>query len=153
MLEAGDVAPDLTARFRDGREIRLSDLRGRLVVLYFYPKDDTPGCTTEACGLRDHMAEIADAGTDVIGVSTDSYESHRKFQEKYDLPFALASDRDMTIARAYGVGKMAAVLPVLNRSTFLIGADGKIAEVWPKVSAGRHAQEVLDAIGRHAVKA
>ena len=153
MIEPGKKAPAFSLKDQSGKTHRLSDYEGRPVVLYFYPKDDTPGCTTEACGLRDNMEEIAKSGTDVMGVSTDSYESHRKFQEKYDLPFALASDREMKIAHAYGVGKMAAILPVLNRSTFLIGADGKIAEVWPKVNASQHAQDVLDAIRRHAVKA
>ena len=151
MLEVGDKAPDLAARSLDGKEIRLSDLKGKMVLVYFYPKDDTPGCTVEACGLRDNMASLANSGAEVIGVSTDDWDSHKKFQQKYELPFALASDKDAKIAQDYGVGKN--LVGMLNRTSFLVGPDGKIVEVWPKVNASEHTQEVMDAVQRHTVKA
>jgi peroxiredoxin Q/BCP len=154
MLEIGELAPDLEGRFLDGTVQHLSDLRGKLVLVYFYPRDDTPGCTTEACGLRDNIGDLAESGAEVIGVSTDSWESHQKFQEKYKLTFALASDQDTSIAKAYGVStKIAGVIPSLGRTSFLVGPDGRIVEVWPKVDASVHAQEVLEAVQRHAVKA
>ncbi len=143
LLEAGDPAPDITARRRDGTTLRLSSLRGRWVLVYFYPKDDTPGCTAEACALNDNLASLTESGADVIGVSTDSWESHTRFAEKYGLEFALASDRDHSVRKAYGVGRMMGILPVVQRVSFLVGPDGDIEHVWPQVNAARHAADVL----------
>ena len=107
LLAIGEQAPDITARRRDGSTLTLSSLRGRHVLVYFYPKDDTPGCTAEACGLNDNLTALSESGIDVIGVSTDSWESHARFANKYGLEFALAADRDHSIRKAYGVGSNA----------------------------------------------
>jgi peroxiredoxin Q/BCP len=149
MLEPGDEAPDFEARRLDGTPVRLSELRSRFVLVYFYPKDDTPGCTTEACSLNDQLGELGRSGAEVIGVSFDSWESHRRFQERYGLGFGLAADRDHRIASAYGVGRMLGVLPVARRSSFLVGPDGRIVETWPSVNPGKHAEQVLEAVRRH----
>ncbi|MBJ7595459.1 MAG: peroxiredoxin [Candidatus Dormibacteraeota bacterium] len=146
LLTVGDPAPDITARSRDGTTLTLSSLRGRHVLVYFYPKDDTPGCTAEACGLNDNLTALSESGADVIGVSTDSWESHQRFAEKYGLKFALASDRDKSIRKAYGVGKMLGILPAVQRVSFLVGPDGRIVHVWPKVEAARHAADVLQEV-------
>ncbi|MGH7723012.1 MAG: peroxiredoxin [Candidatus Dormibacteria bacterium] len=143
LLEIGDQTPDISARRRDGSTLQLSSLRGRYVLVYFYPKDDTPGCTAEACGLNDNLSALTESGADVIGVSADSWDSHRRFAEKYGLEFALASDRDQAIRKAFGVSRMMGVLPVTQRVSFLVGPDGRIAHVWPHVNAARHPAEVL----------
>ncbi len=150
LLDVGDQAPEVVGRRRDGSELRLSSLRGRQVLVYFYPKDDTPGCTAEACSLNDNLAALTESGADVIGVSTDSWESHDRFAEKYELNFALASDADHGVRKVYGVGKMMGVLPVVQRVSFLVGPDGRVTHVWPQVDAARHAAEVLDEVQRHA---
>lgn len=150
LLTPGTPAPDIEARRKDGEPVRLSELRGRNVLVYFYPKDDTPGCTTEACSLNDSLDDFTSAGADVIGVSRDSWESHGRFQEKYGLKFGLAADEDGSIAKAYGVGRAGGVLPMAKRVSFLIGADGAVAEVWPSVQAGQHAAEVLAAVQRRS---
>lgn len=147
-LTTGERAPDITARRRDGTTLTLSSLRGRYVLVYFYPKDDTPGCTAEARALNDTLSALTESGADVIGVSTDSWESHQRFSEKYGLEFALASDSDHEIRKAYGVGKMMGMLPVVQRVSFLIGPDGRVAHVWPHVSASKHAAEVLAEVRR-----
>lgn len=148
LLEIGDQAPDVTARRRDGSTLQLSSLRGRHVLVYFYPKDDTPGCTAEARGLNDNLTALTESGADVIGVSTDSWDSHQRFAGKYGLEFALASDADHRIREAYGVGKMMGVLPVTQRVSFLVGPDGRIVHVWPRVKAATHAAEVLAEVRR-----
>ena len=148
LLAVGDQAPDITARRRDGSELTLASLRGRRVLVFFYPKDDTPGCTAEACGLNDNLTALTESGADVIGVSTDSWESHSRFVEKYGLEFALASDRDNAIRKAYGVGRMLGILPATQRVSFLVGPDGRIERVWPHVNAARHASEVLEEVRR-----
>lgn len=150
LLNVGDEAPDITARRRDGSSLRLSDLRGRHVLVYFYPKDDTPGCTAEARALNDNLSALTESGADVIGVSTDSWDSHQRFAEKYGLEFALASDADHSIREAYGVGRMMGVLPVTQRVSFLVGPDGRIVHVWPQVKAAAHAAEVLAEVRRRA---
>lgn len=150
LLSIGDSAPDIEARRRDGTTLRLSSLRGRHVLVYFYPRDDTPGCTAEACGLNDNLSALTESGADVIGVSTDSWESHQRFAEKYGLEFALASDRDNTIRRAYGVGKMLGILPSSQRVSFLVDGDGCIAHVWPQVTAAAHPAEVLAEVRRRS---
>jgi peroxiredoxin Q/BCP len=129
LLAPGDQAPDVTARRRDGSTLQLSSLRGRHVLVYFYPKDNTPGCTAEACGLNDNLTALTESGADVIGVSTDSWGSHQRFANKYGLEFALASDRDHGIRKAYGVGKMLGILPAVQRVSFLVGPDGTIVHL------------------------
>ncbi|MDQ6857230.1 MAG: peroxiredoxin [Candidatus Dormibacteraeota bacterium] len=146
LLAAGDQAPDITARRRDGSTLTLASLKGRHVLVYFYPKDDTPGCTAEACGLNDNLTALTQTGADVIGVSTDSWESHARFAQKYGLEFGLASDADSSIRKAYGVGKMLGILPAVQRVSFLVGPDGRIVHVWPRVNATRHPTEVLEEV-------
>jgi peroxiredoxin Q/BCP len=148
-IEEGQMAPDFTLPTDGGGTVKLSDLRGRKVVLYFYPKDDTPGCTTEACGFRDTMPDFTGIDAAVIGISPDSAKKHDKFKAKYELPFTLAADEDHTVCEAYGVwvekSMYGRTYMGVDRVTFLIGADGKIAKVWRKVKVANHAAEVLDA--------
>lgn len=147
---AGTPAPDFTGTATDGSTVRLADFRGKPVVLYFYPRDDTPGCTREACGFRDVYSEFGQLGAVLLGVSTDPVRSHRKFTEKFQLPFPLLADEDRKIVQAYGVwGEktfMGRKFMGTNRVTFLIGADGLIRHVWPKVKPEEHAAEVLAAL-------
>jgi peroxiredoxin Q/BCP len=149
MLSAGDTAPDFTARDTDGNEVRLSDFRGRKVVLYFYPKDDTPGCTKQACSIRDSHSEFEERGIKVLGVSLDDAASHRKFTDKYELPFTLLADTDHAVADAYGVyGQkefMGKKYMGVSRVTFLIDERGRIKRVMDKVNVDEHADEVLEA--------
>ena len=149
-LEVGDRAPGFTAPGTDGKPISLSDFKGKPVVLYFYPRDDTPGCTKEACGFRDGFAAFKKAGTIVLGVSVDSPKSHAKFAEKFGLPFTLVADVDKAIVQAYGVwGEkkfMGRTYMGTHRVTFLIGPDGRIAKIWPAVKPEAHAAEVLAAV-------
>jgi peroxiredoxin Q/BCP len=147
MLQEGTIAPDFTLASDGGGEVSLSDYRGKKVVLYFYPKDDTPGCTTEACNFRDDYSDLVAAGAAVLGVSPDSVKSHDKFKLKYSLPFALLSDPDHQVAEMYGAwgekttyGK--AYMGIL-RSTFVIDEGGKILKVFPNVKPKDHSQEVL----------
>ncbi len=148
MLEEGTPAPDFTLMSDGGTEVSLSDYRGQKVVLYFYPKDDTPGCTTEACSFRDDHSDIVAAGAAVLGVSPDTLKAHNKFKAKYSLPFALLSDPDHQVAELYGAwgekkmyGK---TYEGILRSTFVIDEQGKIAKVYPKVTPKDHSQEVLE---------
>lgn len=149
-LKPGDKAPEFTAPNQDGKNVSLSDFRGKHVVLYFYPRDDTPGCTKEACGFRDVWAQFAKKGAVVVGVSTDSVKAHAKFVAKFKLPFVLVSDEDKRIVQAYGVwGEkrfMGRKYQGTHRVTFLIDPEGKIKRVWPGVKPEEHAQEVLAAI-------
>jgi peroxiredoxin Q/BCP len=149
MVKEGEAAPDFEARDAEGNTVRLSDLRGQKVALYFYPKDDTPGCTKEACSLRDGHAELTRRGIKVIGVSTDSEKSHRKFAEKYSLPFTLLADTDHKVADAYGVyGEkkfMGRTYDGVHRKTFLIDEEGRVRKVFDKVNVEEHADEVLRA--------
>jgi thioredoxin-dependent peroxiredoxin len=146
-LKEGDPAPDFTAPTNGGGAITLSKLRGKNVVLFFYPKDNTPGCTIEACGIRDNFAELEKAGVVVLGVSTDSVKSHDKFVEKFHLPFILLADEDRKIVTAYGVWGPQSFMGIkyngTSRATFLIGPDGNIRKIWPKVKPQNHAQEIL----------
>jgi thioredoxin-dependent peroxiredoxin len=150
LLPVGATAPDLEARRIDGTSVRLSELRGRYVLVYFYPKDLTPGCTTEACTLNQGLDELGESGAEVIGVSFDTWQTHQRFQAKHDLRFPLAADDDHRIAAAYGVGRMLGLLPVTNRVSFLVDPQGRIAQVWSKVRPGAHAAEVLAAVRRHS---
>ena len=150
MIEAGTEAPDFELASDQGSAVRLSDLRGKPVVLYFYPKDDTPGCTAQACGIRDAWGEFERAGAVVLGVSPDGEASHAKFKAKYDLPFTLLADTDHAVADTYGVwgektyaGKT--YMGVL-RSTFVIDADGTVAKAFPNVKPAEHADQVLEAL-------
>ena len=146
LLPVGASAPDFEARRLDGSSVRLSDLRGRFVLVYFYPKDMTPGCTTEACSLNEGLDELSGSGAEVIGVSFDTWQSHQRFQAKHNLRFPLAADDDKKIAAAYGVRKMLGILPVASRVSFLVDPQGRIAQVWPRVRPGAHAREVLEAV-------
>ena len=149
-LKPGDKAPEFTAVTQNGNSISLRDFRGKPVVLYFYPRDDTPGCTKEACSFRDGFTEFENKGAIVLGVSTDSAKKHAKFAAKFKLPFKLLADEDKRIVEAYGVwGEkrfMGRKYQGTHRVTFLIGADGLIKRVWPEVKPDQHAAEVLAAI-------
>jgi len=149
MLKEGTAAPAFTATNANGETVRLKDLRGQKVVLYFYPKDDTPGCTKEACSFRAAFSVYKKRGIEVLGVSTDSEASHRKFAAKYDLPFTLLADPDHKIADAYGVyGEkkfMGRTYMGVKRMTFLIDEKGKIKKVFEKVKPEAHAEDVLEA--------
>jgi peroxiredoxin Q/BCP len=149
-VEKGSRAPDFTLPSDDGRTVTLSALRGKKVVLYFYPKDDTPGCTTQACDLRDAMPTFHDLDAVVLGVSPDSVASHRKFRDKFGLNYPLLADEDHRVAEAYGVWKEKNMYGRksmgIERSTFLIDEDGKIQEAWRKVSPKGHADLLQEAL-------
>ena len=151
MIGEGDKAPDFTLRSDAGDEVTLSSLRGKPVVLYFYPKDDTPGCTTQACGIRDAYGDFERAGAVVLGVSPDNEGSHVKFRDKYELPFPLLADTDHTVAEKYGVwGEkkyMGKTYMGVSRSTFVIDADGNVKKVMHGVKPATHADDVLDILG------
>jgi peroxiredoxin Q/BCP len=150
VIEEGKPAPDFELRSDAGETIRLSELRGKPVVLYFYPKDDTPGCTTQACGIRDAYGEFEKEGAVVLGVSPDDEKSHGKFREKYELPFALLADTDHQVAEQYGVwGEkryMGRTYLGVMRWTFVIDADGNVKKVFPDVKPAQHAENVLAAL-------
>ena len=149
MIKEGDAAPDFEARDADGNTVKLSDLRGQKVVLYFYPKDDTPGCTKEACSFRDSHSALEREGIKVLGVSLDDEKSHRKFAEKFSLPFTLLADTDHAVADAYGVyGEkqfMGKNYMGVDRKTFLIDEEGRVKKVFDKVNVEQHADEVMKA--------
>ena len=149
-LKAGDVAPDFSVASNGGGKVSLADFKGKPVILYFYPKDDTPGCTKEACAFRDGFAEFEKRGAVVLGVSTDPVKSHDKFVEKFKLPFTLLADVDKRIVTAYGVWGEKSFLGRkylgTHRVTFLIGSDGRIIKIWPQVKPDEHAAEVLAAL-------
>ncbi len=150
-LKEGDQAPDFSASSSDGSRVSLSEFKGKHVVLYFYPRDDTPGCTKEACAFRDEFALFKRKAAVVLGVSTDSTRSHAKFIEKYKLPFLLLADEDLKIVKAYGVwghkSFMGRKYLGTHRVTFLIGKDGRIKKIWMAIKPAEHAKEVLDALG------
>jgi len=149
-LRPGDPAPSFSAIITNGTEIHSKDLLGKPVVIYFYPRDDTPGCTKEACGFRDQYAELQKTGAVVLGVSADTVKSHAKFTDKFQLPFPLISDPDAVVTKAFGAwGEkvfMGRKYQGIHRVTFLIGADGRIARVWDLVKPESHAAEVLEAL-------
>jgi peroxiredoxin Q/BCP len=149
MIKEGDAAPDFESRDAEGNKVKLSDLRGRKVVLYFYPKDDTPGCTKEACSFRDSHTVFEREGIKVLGVSLDDERSHRKFAEKFRLPFTLVADTDHSVADRYGVyGEkqfMGRKYMGVSRKTFLIDEQGRVKKVFDKVNVEKHADEVLRA--------
>ena len=150
MVSEGEQAPDFTLPDQDGNNVTLSDLRGRPVVLYFYPKADTPGCTTQACGIRDHRGDYEQAGAKVLGVSPDTVTAIRKFAEKYTLDFELLADEDHAVAELYGVWGEKKIYGKtymgVQRATFVIDPEGKVAKVFPKVSPKTHDEVVLEAL-------
>lgn len=150
MPEVNDVAPEFELPTQDGTPLRLSDLKGKKVVLYFYPKDDTPGCTTQACGLRDAWDRFREKGAVVLGVSPDAPKSHEKFRQKFDLPFTLLADTDHALAQRYGVWvekqNYGRKYWGNERTTFVIDENGRIANVFRKVKPDDHADLVLGAL-------
>jgi len=154
VLAAGDKAPDFTLPDQDGNEVSLADLRGQTVVLYFYPRADTPGCTTQACGVRDRGSEYREAAARVIGISPDPVEAVKKFADKFDLDFTLLADADHAVAERYGTWVEKSMYGKkymgVQRATFLIDPDGKVAKVFPKVSPKTHDDVVLGALSELA---
>ncbi|MDQ0163087.1 peroxiredoxin Q/BCP [Bacillus alveayuensis] len=150
MVEVGQLAPDFELLADNGDKVKLSDFRGKYVVLYFYPKDMTPGCTTEACDFRDHHESFAELDAVILGVSPDPQEKHQKFKEKYDLPFLLLVDEDHQVAEAYGVWKLKKNFGKeymgIERSTFIIDKEGKLVKEWRKVRVKGHVEEALQFI-------
>lgn len=146
-LQKGDKAPDFTGKDQDGKEIKLSDFKGKKVVLYFYPKDDTPGCTAQACNIRDNYSSMLKQGYVVLGVSADDEKSHRKFIEKYELPFSLIADTDKKINEMYGVWVEKSMYGRkymgTARTTFVINEDGKIGEIIEKVDTKNHVEQIV----------
>lgn len=149
MPKEGDAAPSFTGTDENGQTISLSDFKGKKLILFFYPKDNTPGCTAEACNLRDNYELLREKGFDMLGVSPDSPKSHTGFKSKYNLPFSLLADTDKTVLKAYGVwgpkslyGKL---FDGVNRSTFVIDEQGRIAKIFTKVKTGDHAKQILEA--------
>jgi peroxiredoxin Q/BCP len=145
LLPTGAGAPEVVGRGPNGDEVRLTALRGKPVVVYFYPQDETPGCTKEACAFRDAWRDFEKADIAVVGVSVNSAAKHQEFQQKHQLPFALASDDTGEIGASYGVSKR---FWGYDRVTFLVGRDGKVAHVWPSVDPGLHAREVIAEVAR-----
>ncbi len=154
MVAAGDAAPDFTLPDQDGNEVSLASLKGETVVLYFYPRADTPGCTTQACGIRDRRADYKKAGARVIGVSPDPVEAVQKFAGKFDLDFTLLADADHAVAERYGTWVEKSMYGKrymgVQRATFIIDADGKVTRAFPKVSPKTHDDTVLKALAELA---
>ena len=154
MIEQGDQAPDFELADQDGRMVKLSDFRGAPVVVYFYPKADTPGCTTQACGVRDHRADYSKAGAVVLGISPDPVSKVKKFHDKHDLTFELLADPDHAVADSYGVWVRKAMYGRTyfgnERTTFVIDASGRVAQVLRKVKPAKHDELVLQALGQYA---
>lgn len=152
MLKEGSTAPAFKTTDANGETVSLKDLRGQKVVLYFYPKDDTPGCTKEACGFRDDFSKFKKANIEILGVSVDDKKSHKSFAQKYNLPFTLLADTDKNIVQAYGAwgekNMYGRKYMGTNRITYLIDETGRIAAVFPKVKPEEHAEEILALVGR-----
>jgi peroxiredoxin Q/BCP len=149
-MKVGQKAPEFTVVDDSGKAVKLSDFKGKKVVLYFYPKDDTPGCTKEACSFRDGISEIRKKGAVVLGVSADSAESHQKFKKKFDLNFSLLADTEKKIIEDYDVWKEKSLYGRkymgIERTTYIIGRDGKISHIFPKVKVSEHYDEVIAAL-------
>jgi peroxiredoxin Q/BCP len=150
MIEPGEQAPDFALPDQDGREVKLSDFRGQPVVVYFYPKADTPGCTTQACGVRDHLPDYAEAGAVVLGISPDPVAKVKRFHDKQSLNFTLLADEDHAVTDSYGVWAEKSMYGKTYwgalRATFIVGPDGSVVHVIPKVSPKTHDDEVLTAL-------
>ena len=150
-LKEGMKAPDFTGKDQEGNEVSLKELKGKKVILYFYPRDNTPGCTKEACNLRDNYKALTDKGFEVIGVSADSEKSHQKFIEKFDLPFNLISDTEKTLLQAYGAWGLkknyGKEYMGIIRKTFVIDEEGMILKMFNKVDTQNHTEQILDALG------
>ena len=150
-LKIGQKAPDFLLLDDEGEKVKLSEFKGKKVVLYFYPKDDTPGCTKEACNFRDGFKEIKKKGAIVLGVSADSVESHKKFKKKFELNFPLLADTDKKVIESYGVWKEKSMYGRkymgIERTTFVIDGNGKLSHIFPKVKVAEHYDEVLEALG------
>ena len=149
-LKEGDIAPDFSLPASNGETISLKDYIGKKVVIYFYPKDDTPGCTIEACNFRDDYSEITDTGAVILGVSKDDIKSHNKFINKYDLPFLLLSDESTKMISAYGAWVEKKMFGKeyygVSRKTYLIDEEGKVQRVWPKVDVKTHSKDIIELI-------
>ena len=143
-LKPGDDAPNFSLPDNQGRQVSLNDFKGKWVVLYFYPKDDTPGCTTEACHFRDDFKLLENLGAQVIGMSIDDSFSHKKFAEKYNLPFPLLSDASGEVASLYGALNNFLVIKLAKRYTYLINPQGKIAKIYLSVDTSKHSQEIIE---------
>ena len=150
MITEGQPAPDFQLATDEGKQVKLSDYRGKKVILYFYPKDDTPGCTTQACDLRDHIQEIDARGAVVLGVSPDDVASHKKFKEKFGLNFTLLADADHAAAEGYGVWKEKNLYGKktmgVERTSFVIDEQGRIAKVLPRVKPAEHVGQILELV-------
>jgi peroxiredoxin Q/BCP len=151
-LSAGDPAPDFKAKNQDAKEVKLSDFRGKPVLLYFYPKDDTPGCTKEACSFRDEYTKFQKMGAVILGISRQDAKSHRAFKAKYHLPFDLLTDKDGSLAKEYGVELMP-VIGYHKRQSALISSDGKLIRFYPDVDPLKHTAQVLKDLQDYAVRA
>lgn len=138
-VKEGEEFPDFTLEADDGRKISLSDLKGKRKIIYFYPADNTPGCTKEACGFRDHIKEIRDLGFEIYGISVDDIASHRKFKQKYNLPFTLLSDNKKELIKKLGIEALGRA----RRVTFIVDENNKIEKIFPKVSPDVHAEEII----------
>ncbi len=152
ILEIGELVPDLKLPSSEGKEVSLHDFKGKKILLYFYPKDDTPGCTTQACDFRDAQKDFSKLNLEIIGVSKDSLNSHEKFISKYQLPFLLLSDENLELMEAFGVWKEKTIYGKtalgIVRSTFLIDEDGKLIKEWRNVKATGHVAKVLEELGK-----
>ncbi|WP_169973709.1 thioredoxin-dependent thiol peroxidase [Tautonia rosea] len=150
MIEEGSAAPDFSLADQHGKKVSLKKLKGKVIVLYFYPKDDTPGCTKEACAFRDARADYEAAGAVVLGVSPDTVESHRKFAEKYELPFTLLADPDKEVIQAYGVWKEKNMYGKksmgVERTTVVIDSKGVVRKIFPKVRVDGHSEKILEVL-------
>lgn len=150
-LEEGQKAPDFELESQEGRKVRLSSFRGKKIILYFYPRDDTPGCTIEACNFRDNLSKLKKLNVEVIGISNDNQASHEKFSKKFNLKFKLLCDTDKKVSKAYGVYEkksfMGREYMGITRSTFIIGENGNIERIFYKVNPKNHIEEIMEALG------
>jgi peroxiredoxin Q/BCP len=151
-LKSGDPAPEFTAKNQNGKIVRLSDFKGKPVLLYFYPKDDTPGCTKEACTFRDEYTKFQNMGAVILGISRQGAKSHQAFKAKYHLPFDLLTDEDGKLAESYGVGLMP-IVGYHKRQSALISADGKLIQFYPDVDPAKHSAQVLNDLQNYAIHA